>query len=227
MSKSRGRVIHTIGHSTLEFPDFVARLRAFDIRILADIRSLPGSRRHPQFDREELERSLPREDIEYVWLPALGGRRSRGLGESSPNTAWRHPSFRNYADYMLTPEFAAGIDELLALARRRSTCIMCAEAVYWRCHRRLVSDYLLAHGVRVEHIMSASASRPHTLTPEARLQPDGTLIYPAAQGALFPPRSKQAGRRRKASATTSEPLARARSRLRVSARLTQRPRDGL
>ena len=178
MPRRRSITIYTIGHSTLLFDEFVGRLKSFRVAILADIRSLPGSKRWPQFNREAMEEHLPNRGVEYVWLQALGGRRSRGLGKSSPNMAWEKLSFRNYADYMLTPDFAAGIDALLSIARRGTTAIMCAEALYWRCHRRLVSDYLVSHGVAVEHIMSARASRPHALTPAARAQKDGSLVYP-------------------------------------------------
>lgn len=172
--------VYTIGHSTRRLEEFVGLLHGLGVRTLADIRSFPGSRKFPHFNRESLAVALPSREIRYVWLPALGGRRKSSLGEASPNTAWRHASFRSYADYMLTSEFRAGIDELLALAREQPTAIMCAEAVYWRCHRRLVSDWLVAHGIDVQHIMDAGHLRPHTLTPGAVLTGGGDLNYPAA-----------------------------------------------
>lgn len=187
MTRSAELCIYTIGHSTLSADAFVDRLKSFEIQTLVDVRSMPGSRRWPQFDRESLEIELPRSGIAYVWLKALGGRRSKGLGENSPNTAWDHPSFRNYADYMLTPSFRQGIEDLLEIARISRTAIMCAEALYWRCHRRLISDFLVAHGISVNHVMSAGKSRPHVLAPEACLRPDGTLIYPGIQADLFTP----------------------------------------
>ena len=177
--------IYTIGHSTLAGNAFVERLKSFEIETVADVRSLPGSRRWPQFDREAMEIDLPRSGIAYVWLMALGGRRSRGLGEDSPNTAWNHLSFRNYADYMLTPGFRQGIEDLLTIGRKTRTAIMCAEAVYWRCHRRLISDFLVAHGTAVEHIMSVGKARPHVLSAEARLRPDGLIVYPGNDADLF------------------------------------------
>jgi uncharacterized protein (DUF488 family) len=185
MARSENLCIYTIGHSTLAADAFVERLKSFEIKTVADVRSLPGSRRWPQFDREAMEVVLPLCGIAYVWLKALGGRRSRGLGKNSPNLAWDHLSFRNYADYMLTPDFQRGTEQLLGIGRKARTAIMCAEAVYWRCHRRLISDFLVAHGVRVEHVMSVGKSRPHVLAAEARLRPDGTLVYPGNSADLF------------------------------------------
>ena len=170
--------IYTIGHSTLSGSEFIERLEAFKIQILADIRSFPGSRRWPQFNREPLAAALHEHKIEYVWLPKLGGRRKSGLGDESPNTAWQHPSFRNYADHMLTPEFRAGLQELLDLAARGTTAIMCAEAVPWRCHRSLIADALTARGYEVLDIMSATRATPHVLTPMARVHGQ-QVAYPA------------------------------------------------
>ena len=145
------------------------------MQILVDIRSIPMSRRLPHFNREALERSLSAEEIRYVWLKALGGRRKK-IREDSPNMALRNVSFRNYADHMLTAEFLNGTKELLMLAGEACTAFMCAERVYFRCHRMLVSDWLVAHGHEVCHIDGTGPCKPHRLTPEARLV-DGQLLY--------------------------------------------------
>jgi uncharacterized protein (DUF488 family) len=173
-----GLTIYTVGHSTRGWDEFVDLLRGFAVQTLVDIRSLPGSRKYPHFNSEHMRVALPESGIDYVWLKALGGRRGKGLREASPNTGLRHPSFRNYADYMLTPEFAAGVDELLSLASSSRVAIMCAEAVYWRCHRRLVSDYLVAHGHTVLHIIGPGKPRPHTLTTEAVVTAERKIVYP-------------------------------------------------
>jgi uncharacterized protein (DUF488 family) len=167
--------IHTIGHSTRELSELISVLQAHRIRTLVDIRSFPMSRRLPHFNRESLEKELPKAGIEYRWLQQLGGRRKRSLA-NSPNIALRNDSFRNYADYMLTPEFENGIDELLKLAEHEAVAIMCAERVYFRCHRMLVSDYLTAHGHEVLHIDDEKPPRSHALMAEAHLV-DGHLIY--------------------------------------------------
>ena len=148
------------------------------------MRSFPSSRRCPQYDRLALRASLARHQFEYCWLPALGGRR-RALHDS-PNTAWRNSSFRGYADYMQTAEFAAGLDELLDLARRMRTTVMCAESVWWRCHRSMIADALRARGVDVVHILDAKHSTLHPWTEPARLV-GGRLTYVAsADGATSP-----------------------------------------
>jgi len=167
--------IYTVGHSTREFPEFLSVLHAHEIKTLVDIRAFPMSRRLPHFNRENLERELPQSGIDYLWLRQLGGRRKRQM-QDSPNIALRNDSFRNYADYMLTPEFEAGIAEVLRVAERGRTAIMCAERMYFQCHRMLVSDYLVAHGHEVLHIESEKPTRPHKLMAEARLV-DGHLIY--------------------------------------------------
>lgn len=167
--------IYTIGHSTRELSDLVSALRAHGIKTLVDIRAFPMSRRLPYFNRENLEQELPKEGIEYAWLRELGGRRKR-LNKDSPNVALRNDSFRNYADHMLTPEFKHGIDELLRISQPGPAAIMCAERVYFHCHRMLVSDYLTAHGHEVLHIDNEKPPRPHKLTPEARLV-KGCLLY--------------------------------------------------
>ena len=138
----------------------ISALRAHGIKTLVDIRAFPMSRRLSHFNRESLEKALPESGITYVWMPALGGRRKRQT-KASPNTGLRNDSFRNYADYMLTSEFQDGIEDLLRLAGTGPTAIMCAERVYFRCHRMLVSDYLTAHGHEVLHIDNEKPARPH------------------------------------------------------------------
>lgn len=167
--------IHTIGHSTRELSELIGVLQAHGIKTLIDIRSFPMSRRMPHFNRENLEKELPTEMIDYVWLRELGGRRKRQT-EDSPNVALRNDSFRNYADYMLTPEFAVGVDKMLQFSQKGRTAIMCAERVYFHCHRMLVSDYLTAHGHEVVHIDDARPAQPHKLAAEARMV-NGRLLY--------------------------------------------------
>ena len=167
--------LYTIGHSTRTFEELVEALRAHSVTILVDIRAFPMSRRLPHFNRENLERCLPASGIEYIWMRSLGGRRKRTLAES-PNIALRNESFRNYADYMLSAEFKAAAAELIVVAERSRTAYMCAERVYFQCHRMLVSDYLVAHGHEVLHIDGAGPVRPHKLMSEARVI-SGELIY--------------------------------------------------
>jgi uncharacterized protein (DUF488 family) len=168
--------IYTIGHSTRALDELVAALKGHAITTLVDIRAFPMSRRLPHFNRESLEQELPRCGIAYVWMKELGGRRKK-MRDDSPNTGLRNESFRNYADYMMTEEFADGIDRLLEIAGREKTAIMCAERVYFQCHRMLVSDYLAAHGHNVLHIDDEKRPvREHKLMAEARLA-DGKLVY--------------------------------------------------
>ena len=167
--------LYTIGHSTRTLDDLVSTLHAHQVHTLADIRAFPMSRRLPQFNRDALEKTLPPEGIRYVWMKGLGGYRKKTLQES-PNVALRNQSFRNYADYMLTPTFEEATTELLALAAQSRTAYMCAERVYFHCHRMLVSDWLVAHGHEVLHIDGSGPARPHSLTKEARLD-NGKLIY--------------------------------------------------
>jgi len=167
--------LYTIGHSTRPLDDLIASLRAHQIDTLVDIRAFPMSRRLPQFNRDFLEQTLPAAGIRYVWMKALGGYRKKIL-EESPNLALRNASFRNYADYMLTPEFERAISELTTLAEQARTTYMCAERVYFRCHRMLVSDWLVAHGHEVLHIDATGPVKPHQLTAEARML-DGRLLY--------------------------------------------------
>ena len=167
--------LYTIGHSTRTLDELVAALRAHEIQTLVDIRAFPMSRRLPQFNRDSLEQTLPAAGIRYVWMKGLGGYRKKTL-EESPNIALRNDSFRNYADYMLTPEFEQAMGELLSLAESSRTAYMCAERLYFRCHRMLVSDWLVAHGHEVLHIDGAGPVKPHTLTAEGRMV-EGQLIY--------------------------------------------------
>jgi uncharacterized protein (DUF488 family) len=167
--------LYTIGHSTRTLEEFHAALRAHSIQVLVDIRSYPASRRLPHFSRESLEQALPQAGIQYVWMKDLGGRRRR-IREDSPNVALRNQSFRNYADYMLTTDFDNAIRELLKLAAVARAAYMCAEGVYFRCHRMLVSDWLVSHGHEVMHVEGVGPVRPHQLMKEARLV-DGQLIY--------------------------------------------------
>jgi uncharacterized protein (DUF488 family) len=165
----------TVGHSTRDLEDFVQLLQAHAVERVADVRTVPRSQRNPQFNRETLPEALRAYGIEYVHLPTLGGLRHPRA--DSPNRGWRNAGFRGFADYMATPDFALGLDELMELAAQRRTAIMCAEAVPWRCHRSLIADALVARGMPVEHILTENRRTPHTLTSWARV--DGTAItYP-------------------------------------------------
>ncbi len=173
--------LYTIGHSTRTLEELIQALDAHGIKLLVDIRSFPASRRLPHFNLESLERELPAYGIDYLWMKALGGRR-RKLRDDSPNTGLHNQSFRNYADYMLTTEFTDAAAQLRQLAVSRPTAIMCAERMYFQCHRMLVSDYFAAQGDLVLHIIDARHVREHRLTREARAV-DGGVIYNA--GSLF------------------------------------------
>jgi uncharacterized protein (DUF488 family) len=168
-------VLYTIGHSTRSFEELVVALRTHGIQTLVDVRAFPMSRRLPQFNRDSLEHSLPGAGIRYLSITALGGYRKKIL-EESPHLALRNQSFRNYADYMLTPEFEGAVSELLALAENSRTAYMCAERLYFRCHRMLISDWLVAHGHEVLHIDAEGPVKPHKLMAKARIV-DGRLIY--------------------------------------------------
>lgn len=167
--------LYTIGHSTRTLDELVSALKAHGIETLADIRAFPMSRRLPHFNRESLESELSKRGIHYVWMKALGGYR-KATRKDSPHTALRNASFRNYADYTLTPEFEQAMDELLHIAEQSRTAYMCAERVYFHCHRMIVSDWLVACGHEVSHIDAEGPARPHKLTAEARVI-DGQLIY--------------------------------------------------
>jgi len=167
--------LYTIGHSTRSIEDLIETLQAHHIQTLVDIRAFPMSKRLPQFNRDSLEKSLGTAGICYVWMRTLGGYRKK-IREDSPHIALRNASFRNYADYMLTREFEQAMAELIGLAEHSRTAYMCAERVYFRCHRMLVSDWLVGHGHEVMHIDGTGPLKPHRLTAEARTI-DGELIY--------------------------------------------------
>ncbi len=173
--------IHTVGHSTYPIEPFIGILQAHGIRRLVDVRTIPKSRRNPQFSRENLSASLLSAGIEYFHLPGLGGlRRPR---KDSINTAWRNASFRGYADYMQTPEFTENLNRLVELAALAPTAIMCAEALPWRCHRSLIADVLVARGIAAVEILSATKSQPHAITSFAYVE-GHQVTYPAQAGSL-------------------------------------------
>ncbi len=179
MSKRARQPVLTIGHSARTLEDFLHLLKSHRVRRLIDVRKLPGSAAHPHFNQDELSASLEQAGIDYMHLPSLGGRRRPQA--DSPNAAWRNRSFQGYADYMQTEEFEKGLRKVIASAARRRVALMCAEAVPWRCHRSLIADALLADGIPVEHIMSATRTQPHTLRPFARV--NGTRVtYPLEAG---------------------------------------------
>jgi uncharacterized protein (DUF488 family) len=174
MNEVKQKMIWTIGHSTRTLEHFIQMLRSFDVEVLADIRSFPGSNRYPHFNKENLEVSLPENNIQYLHLRSLGGRRP--VQKDSRNTAWKHPAFRGYADYMETEAFKTGIQELEAIAIPHRTAYMCSEAVWWSCHRSMVSDYLKLKGWTVHHIMEVNKETEHTYTKPAKII-NGELSY--------------------------------------------------
>jgi uncharacterized protein (DUF488 family) len=171
----------TIGHSTHSLDGFVALLSAHDIELVADVRTVPKSIRHPHFHTTALAQTLPRRAVRYRHLPRLGGWRRAGT--DSPNTAWRNLSFRGYADYALTDDFAMGLEELRELAAHSRTAMMCSEALWWRCHRRLIADHLVAAGGAVFHIESNGRVSRHELTAFAHVTDEGAVTYPADDSA--------------------------------------------
>lgn len=171
--------IWTIGHSTRTLDEFIALLKQHSITALADVRRHPGSRRLPQFGSEALAATLPEQGIHYQWIPELGGRRR--ATRDSINNGWRNSSFKGYADHMASAEFAHGIEQLTALAQQQPTAMMCAELLWWRCHRSLVSDLFKFRGWQVHHIQDATHLNDHPYTAPAR-DVDGQLLYPAAGG---------------------------------------------
>jgi len=175
--------IFTVGHSNQLLDRFAALLAQHRVETLVDIRRFPGSKKFPHFNQSNLEAALREAGVEYIWMEALGGRRHTAAGEGSVNTGLRNEGFRHYADYMLTGEFREAIDSLLKIAGRKRTVIMCAEAVFWRCHRRLVSDFLVASGHTVQHIMPAGQLHPHELTAGAVAK--GAVVTYPGQGSLF------------------------------------------
>jgi len=177
-------VVLTVGHSTRTREAFLRLLQAHEVSCVVDVRSIPRSRRNPQFNRETLPAKLRSAGIGYVHLAKLGGLRH--ARHDSPNMGWRNASFRGFADYMQTPEFEAGLQRLMKLAEKKRMALMCAEAVPWRCHRSLISDALLVRGFRVEHIMSGKRRQGHSLTPFARVR-GKQIIYPPAKPAALKP----------------------------------------
>ncbi len=173
-------VLYTVGHSTRSAEELVALLREAGVRALADVRRFPSSRRHPQHDRAALERSLGEVGIRYAWLgERLGGRRRQVVpAERSPNRAWKVAGFRSYADAMETPDFQDGAAELDALAREAPTAVMCAERLWWRCHRRLLADLFTVRGFRVVHLVEPGKTQEHALSEHAKVE-DGRITYPA------------------------------------------------
>ena len=170
-------VAFSIGHSTRTIDELTAILADAGVTRVVDVRAIPRSKRHPQFGNDQLARSLAEAGIDYRHLPALGGRRGARKGITSRNTLWRVEAFRNYADYAETPPFASALDELERLARERPTAFICAEAVWWRCHRRLITDYLLVRGWDVVHLLGRGQQQWASLTPGAVVQSDGTIEY--------------------------------------------------
>ncbi len=167
----------TIGHSNRSMEDFLALLKEFEVRAIVDIRRFPSSRKFPHFNRGNLQEELSRIKTEYSWVESLGGRRHSASGYVSPNEGLKSIGFRSYADHMLTEEFRLGIEELLGIARCQRTAVMCAEKLFWSCHRRLLSDYLHAQGVVVQHILGPGRIQEHRFTPDARIE-GKNVIYP-------------------------------------------------
>lgn len=178
--------IFTIGHSNRPLDDFLALLRESRIDRLVDVRTIPRSRFNPQFNTDTLPDALAAIEISYEHLAALGGRRGKSRTVSPDvNAFWTHQSFHNYADYAMSEPFRAGLEHLIAEGRQRRCAIMCSEAVWWRCHRRIVADYLVAYGETVVHILAPGRSEPAHLTPGAVVQSDRTIVYPPAQPSLI------------------------------------------
>jgi uncharacterized protein (DUF488 family) len=179
MSKRTKKAVLTIGHSARTLEDFLHLLKSHRVSRLIDVRKLPGSTAHPYFNQDELSAALKEAGIDYLHIPALGGRRRPQA--DSLNGGWRNRSFQGYADYMQTDEFERGLREVIVAAARRRVALMCAEAVPWRCHRSLIADALVACGIPVEHIMSPTRRQEHTLRPFARVR--GTQVtYPPEDG---------------------------------------------
>jgi uncharacterized protein (DUF488 family) len=167
--------IYTIGHSTHCIEEFISMLQSFNIQVLVDVRSLPGSRKFPQFNAENLKVSVEEKNIQYIYMKNLGGRRK--LDKDSKNDLWRNVSFRSYADYMETPEFEKAVIELEEIACQQTVAYMCAEAVWWRCHRSMISDYLKAKSWTVMHIMAEGKATEHPYTSPARVEGDQVYYY--------------------------------------------------
>jgi len=180
-SPEKSLKVFTVGHSNRSSEEFLSLLKEFEICVVADIRRYPSSRKFPHFNREVLLKLLSKQNMGYIWLEALGGRRHAGKNDKSPNAGLESLGFRNYADHMSTDEFRSAVKELLSTAATSRTAVMCAEKLYWKCHRRLLSDYLTAQGVEVKHIVEAGKLQPHRLTPGAVITADAAVIYPSQQ----------------------------------------------
>ncbi len=178
--------VFTIGHSTRTLDAFLAALAAARVDSVADVRRFPQSRRHPHFNAENLAPALDLAGIAYRHFPDLGGRRGNRVdGLASPHTLWREAPFRNFADYAETPPFRAALARLIAMSETGRPAILCAEAVWWRCHRRIITDYLIARGIAVEHIFDEEKRAAATMTPGARPRADGTILYGGPQPRLL------------------------------------------
>jgi len=179
---------YTIGHSTRSLEEFASLLETIDAALLADVRTVPRSRTNPQFSRDTLASELERRGIAYAHIAALGGLRAKQRGVSAATNAyWQNESFHNYADYAMSAPFRDGLHQLRALAEGRSCAIMCAEAVWWRCHRRIIADYLLHGGAVVYHVLSPDRIDAARLTEGAKPGPDGSIVYPAGESAASSP----------------------------------------
>ena len=169
----------TVGHSTHTIDEFVVMLRAVDVELVADVRTIPRSRTNPQYNRDVLPRTLMSFNLDYIHIPELGGLRSRSSMAPATNGFWQNESFHNYADYAMSDEFRSGLCKLRQAGHCRRCAVMCAEAVWWRCHRRVIADYLLAAGESVFHIVGQNRIEPARLTDAARPGSDNSLTYPA------------------------------------------------
>lgn len=175
--------LFTVGHSDHTFEEFAALMTAAGVELVVDVRKLTGSRAHPHFNDDALADTLPRAGVAYRTLPSLAGRRPRAKDvPDEVNALWRNRSFHNYADWALSDEFGEGLDQVRAWGRETATAVMCSEAVWWRCHRRIIADHLLARGEDVTHIMPGPRLTPAELTPGAVVAPGGTVTYPPASG---------------------------------------------
>lgn len=188
--------LFTIGHSSRSLEAFIALVKQARIQVVADVRSIPRSRTYPHFDQRRLPRALAKEDIDYVHIPELGGRRPKQAGvDPALNGYWQNRSFHNYADYALSASFREGLAQLINIGRTKRCAMMCAEAVWWRCHRRIITDYLIRKRCKVLHILGPDKTVPGTLTPGAVPGPRGSVRYPGDDGgrsadALQPPRGR-------------------------------------
>ena len=179
LPKSMSKPFFTIGHSTRAIDEFVALLMTAEVKLVVDVRTVPRSRTNPQFNRDALPASLAAHGIAYEHFAALGGLRGKQPGVSPDvNAFWENASFHNYADYALSVEFHSGLEKLRALGHATCSTIMCAESLWWRCHRRIIADYLIAAGEEVLHVLGPGHTEPARMTPTARVEPDGTLAYP-------------------------------------------------